>query len=55
MLAVSGVQFLLDGYSLNRDVMVFALVSVVSFGVFRKIFKKKSDLKPLAEDDINQY
>jgi membrane protein implicated in regulation of membrane protease activity len=55
MLAVSGVQFLLDGYSLNRDVMVFALVSVVSFGVFRKIFKKKSDLKPLAEDVINQY
>jgi membrane protein implicated in regulation of membrane protease activity len=55
MLAVSGVQYIFDGYSLNRDVMVFALVSVVSFLVIRKLFKKKSDLKMLAEDDINQY
>lgn len=55
MLAVSGVQFLFNGYSLNRDLMVFALVSVVSFWVIRKLFKKKSDLKILAEDDINQY
>jgi len=55
MLAVSGVQYIFNGYSLNRDVMVFALVSVVSFLVIRKLFKKKSDLKILAEDDINQY
>jgi membrane protein implicated in regulation of membrane protease activity len=55
MLAVSSVQYLFNGYSLNRDVMVFALVSVVSFLVIRKLFKKKSDLKMLAEDDINQY
>ncbi|MEK0431827.1 MAG: hypothetical protein EBW49_05595 [Betaproteobacteria bacterium] len=55
MLAVSGVQYIFNGYSLNRDVMVFALVSVVSFLVIRKLFKKKSDLKMLAEDDINQY
>ena len=55
MLAVSLVQYLFNGYSLNRDVMVFALVSVVSFLVIRKLFKKKSDLKMLAEDDINQY
>lgn len=55
MLAVSGVQYLFNGYSLNRDLMVFALVSVVSFWVIRKLFKKKSDLKILAEDDINQY
>ncbi|NBX62675.1 MAG: hypothetical protein EBT67_09745 [Betaproteobacteria bacterium] len=55
MLAVSGVQFLFNGYSLNRDLMVFALVSMISFWVFRKLFKKTSDLKVLAEDDINQY
>ena len=55
MLAVSGVQYIFNGYSLNRDVMIFALVSVVSFLVIRKLFKKKSDLKILAEDDINQY
>lgn len=55
MLAVSGVQFLFNGYSLNRDLMVFALVSMISFWVFRKLFKKTSDLKVLAADDINQY
>jgi len=55
MLMVSGVQYLFDGYSLNRDLMVFAVVSVVSFLVFRKVFKKSSDVKTLREDDINQY
>ena len=55
MLVVSGVQYLFDGYSLNRDLMVFAVVSVVSFLVLRKLFKKSSDVKPLREDDINQY
>jgi membrane protein implicated in regulation of membrane protease activity len=55
MLVVSGVQYLFDGYSLNRDLMVFAVVSVVSFLVFRKVFKKSSDVKTLREDDINQY
>jgi membrane protein implicated in regulation of membrane protease activity len=55
MLVVSGVQYLFDGYSLNRDLMLFAVVSVVSFLVFRKIFKKSSDVKSLEEDDINQY
>jgi len=49
------VQYLFDGYSLNRDLMVFAVVSVVSFLVLRKLFKKSSDVKPLREDDINQY
>jgi membrane protein implicated in regulation of membrane protease activity len=55
MLVVSGVQYVFDGYNLNRDVMVFAVVSVVSFVVLRKVFKKNSDVKRLAEDDINQY
>ena len=40
MLAVSGVQYVFDGYNLNRDVMVFAVVSVVSFVALRKVFKK---------------
>jgi len=41
MLVVSGVQYVFDGYNLNRDVMVFAVVSVVSFVALRKVFKKK--------------
>ena len=55
MLAVAGAQYLFNGYSLNRDVMLFAVVSAVSFLVFRKLFKKKSDSTRLAQDDINQY
>ena len=47
MLVVSGVQYLFDGYSLNRDLMVFAVVSVVSFLVFRKLFKKSSDVSKM--------
>jgi len=31
------------------------VVSVVSFVALRKVFKKNSDVKRLAEDDINQY
>jgi membrane protein implicated in regulation of membrane protease activity len=55
MLFVAGVQFLFDGFSLSRDLLVFATASGLSFWVFRKFFKKKSDLKPLVQDDINQY
>ena len=55
MLAVALVQLMWDGFNFNRDVMVFAIFSAVSFAVFRKLFRKKSDQKVLSEDDINQY
>jgi membrane protein implicated in regulation of membrane protease activity len=55
MLAVSVVQFFFDGLSVNRDLMIFAIVSLISIVAIRKIFKKQSDQKNLLEDDVNQY
>lgn len=55
MFAVSVVQFLFDGLSVNRDLMIFAIVSLISIVAIRKIFKKQSDQKNLLEDDVNQY
>jgi membrane protein implicated in regulation of membrane protease activity len=55
MLGVALLQYVFDGLSVNRDVMVFALVSLLSFMVFRRLFKNKTDQKTLGEDDVNQY
>jgi len=52
---VSITQFFFDGLSVNRDLMVFAIVSLISILSIRKIFKKPSDQKNLLEDDVNQY
>ena len=52
---VAGVQFLFDGLSLNRDLMIFAVVSFVAILLIRKIFMKRSDQNKMIEDDVNQY
>lgn len=54
-LFVGIIQFLLNGLSINRDLMVFAIVSLISAYFFRRIFKSPSDQKKLIEDDINVY
>ena len=53
--AVALAQFLSNGLSFNRDLMIFAIVSVIVILASRKIFKKKSDQSISKEDDINQY
>ena len=55
LVVVAAVQFATDGFSLNRDVMVFALASAVAILALRRLYKKKSDQKRLEQDDINQY
>ena len=55
MFAVSIVQFFFDGLSVNRDLMIFAIVSLISIVAIRKIFKKQSDQNLPTNDDINQY
>ena len=55
MFAVSIVQFFFDGLSVNRDLMIFAIVSLISIIAIRKIFKKQSDQNLPTIDDINQY
>jgi membrane protein implicated in regulation of membrane protease activity len=53
-LAAGLVQWLTGGLSLNRDLLVFALVSVLSFLAFRKIFRKADDHQS-ADTDVNRY
>lgn len=52
--AVALVQYLFDGLSLNRDLLIFALVSLMAILVSRKIFKRQSD-QSISTDDVNQY
>lgn len=52
--AVALFQYLFDGLSLNRDLMIFAIVSLVTILVSRKVFKRQSD-QSISTDDVNQY
>ena len=53
--AVSLVQFLFGDLSLGRDSVVFAVFSLISIVIFRKLFKGNNDEKKLMEEDVNQY
>ena len=53
--AVALVQYLFDGMSFNRDLMIFAIVSAIVILASRKIFKRKSDQSVSTENDVNQY
>ena len=53
--AVALVQYLLDGLSFNRDLMIFTIVSAIVILASRKIFKRKSDQSVSTENDVNQY
>jgi inner membrane protein len=53
--AVALVQYLFDGLSFNRDLMIFTIVSAIVILASRKIFKRKSDQSVLTENDVNQY
>ena len=48
-------QFMFNGLSVNRDLLVFAIVSLISIYLLRRFFKSNSDQKKLIEEDINQY
>jgi membrane protein implicated in regulation of membrane protease activity len=53
--AVALIQYVFDGLSFNRDLMIFAIISAIVILASRKIFKKKSDQSISTEDDVNQY
>jgi len=53
--AVALVQYLFEGLSFNRDLMIFAIVSAIVILASRKIFKRKSDQSISSEEDVNQY
>ena len=52
--AVALVQYLFDGLSFNRDLMIFTIVSAIVILASRKFFKRKSD-QSISTDDVNQY
>ncbi|MSY19209.1 MAG: hypothetical protein F2735_07720 [Actinobacteria bacterium] len=53
--AVSITEFILGDFLIGRDSVVFALFSLISILIFRKLFKSKNDEKRLTEEDVNQY
>ena len=53
--AVALAQYLFDGLSFNRDLMIFTIVSAIVILASRKIFKRKSDQSVSTENDVNQY
>jgi len=53
--AVALVQYLFDGLSFNRDVIIFSIVSAIVILASRKIFKRNSDQSISSEVDVNQY
>jgi membrane protein implicated in regulation of membrane protease activity len=52
---VALVQYLFDGLSFNRDLMIFSIFSAIVILASRKIFKRKSDQSVSTENDVNQY
>lgn len=52
--SVALLQWLNSDWSLNRDLLLFATVSVCAFGGLRKWFARASD-QSTALDDINRY
>ena len=53
-LAAGLVQWLTGGASISRDLLIFAVVAVLSFLVFRKLFRRSDDQQS-ADGDINRY
>ena len=52
---VALIQWVFDGFSVNRDILAFAIVSFLSIVVARRIYRKRSDQHKTAEEDVNQY
>ena len=52
--AVALIQWGTSGFALNRDLLVFAMVSIAAFLALRKLFARPTD-QATAEGDINQY
>ena len=52
---VALLQFVFGDFSFSRDVLVFAVASVVFFLVFRKLFKRQTDTEEQSTQDINHY
>jgi membrane protein implicated in regulation of membrane protease activity len=55
MLVVAGLQGATGRFEVNRDVLVFALASLVAIVVMRRVFRGRGDTHGARQDDINRY
>ncbi|MDI9332659.1 MAG: hypothetical protein QM527_15455 [Alphaproteobacteria bacterium] len=53
-LSVSLTQWFAAGPSINRDLLIFALISTLSFLLLRRLFAKPKDSE-IAQEDVNRY
>ena len=52
---VAGVQYAAGGFSLGRDILLFALASLAAIVVMRRKFRTRHDQQIRDSDDINRY
>ena len=55
LVVVAALQFADGGFSATRDVLVFAVASLVAVVACRRIFGRRTDQQKLEQDDINRY
>jgi membrane protein implicated in regulation of membrane protease activity len=48
-------QYISNEFSLDRDLIIFTISMFTSIFFLRIIYRKKSDVKRLKDDDINMY
>jgi len=54
--AVAALQWLTDGSNLTRDLLLFALVSLVAVAVLRRLFRQPRDtVASTPSEDVNRY
>lgn len=53
---VALIQYLTGGFSTNRDIAIFAILSLLFTVLFRKIFKSSNDTEQISTyEDVNKY
>ena len=52
---VAIVQFIQNGFVIERDLIIFIISSIVGIVFLRFTYKKKTDEKILKDDDVNLY
>lgn len=56
LVLIALVQYLSNDFSLNREIILFSLFSIVFVTLFRKFFYGKRDHKKIdGDDDVNMY
>lgn len=54
LLGTSLIEVIMGGFSIDRDVLVFGIATVLSFILLRKVFGRKGDTNVI-DGDVNQF